>query len=127
MKDAGTLSKAPLTEAFGQWKYAKVALLALIGGTAGQAAGWYGGQFYALFFPTRTMSVPPLNATLMIAVALVLATPFFVVFGWLSDKIGRKPIILGGCLLAAITYFPIFQAIGRYANPDLAAAAEKSP
>jgi MFS family permease len=127
MKKEGTLSKAPLAEAFGTWKNAKVALAALLGGTAGQAVVWYGGQFYSFLFLTRTLSVPTKDATIMIAIALVLATPFFLVFGWLSDKIGRKPIILGGCLLAALTYFPIFQAIGRYANPDLAAAAEKSP
>jgi len=127
MKEEGTLSKAPLTEAFGEWKNAKVALLALLGSTAGQAVVWYGGQFYALFFLTRTLGIPSYNATILIAIALVFATPCFVIFGWLSDKIGRKPVILGGCLLAAITYFPIFQAIAHYGNPDLTAAAEKSP
>jgi MFS family permease len=127
MKNEGTLSKAPLKETFGTWKNGKVALIALLGGTAGQAVVWYGGQFYTFLFMTRTLSVPAREATIMSAISLLLATPFFVIFGRLSDKIGRKPIILGGCLLAALTYFPIFQGIGRYANPDLAAAAEKSP
>jgi MFS family permease len=127
MKKEGTLSKAPLRETFGTWKNGKVALVALLGGTAGQAVVWYGGQFYTFLFMTRTLSVPAREATIMSAISLLLATPFFVVFGRLSDRIGRKPIILGGCLLAAVTYFPIFHGIGSYANPDLAAAAEKSP
>jgi MFS family permease len=127
MKREGTLSKAPLFETFGTWKNAKVALIALLGGTAGQAVVWYGGQFYSFLFLTKTLSVPAKEATIMLAIALLIATPFFLVFGRLSDRIGRKPIILAGCLLAALTYFPIFQAITHYANPDLAAAAEKSP
>jgi MFS family permease len=127
MKREGTLSKAPLFETFGTWKNAKVALIALLGGTAGQAVVWYGGQFYSFLFLTKTLSVPAKEATIMLAIALLIATPFFLVFGRLSDRIGRKPIILAGCLLAALTYFPIFQAITHYANPDLATAAEKSP
>ena len=127
MKEDGTGSKAPLTEAFGTWKNAKVALLALLGGTAGQAVVWYTGQFYALFFLTQTLKMDGATANILIAISLLIGTPFFIVFGWLSDKIGRKPIILGGCLLAAITYFPLFQALTRAVNPDLAAAQASAP
>ena len=119
MKDEGTHSKAPLKEAFGTWSNAKIALLALLGATAGEAVVWYGGQFYAMFFLTQTLKVAPVTANIMIAVGLLLGTPFFVLFGWLSDKIGRKPIILAGFLLAAVTYFPIFHGITHYANPAL--------
>jgi hypothetical protein len=127
MKEEGSTSKAPLTEAFGRWSNAKVALLALLGGTAGQAVVWYCGQFYALFFLTQTLKVDGATANILIALGLLFATPFFIIFGWLSDKIGRKPIILGGCLIAAITYFPIFKAITHYANPALEAAQASAP
>jgi hypothetical protein len=127
MKAAGTGSKRPLTEAFGQWSNLKIAILALLGATAGEAVVWYGGQFYALFFLTQTLKVPAVNAQIMIAIGLLLGTPFFVLFGWLSDKIGRKPIILTGFLLAALTYFPIFKAITHFANPALEAALASSP
>jgi MFS family permease len=127
MKAEGTGSKAPLSEAFGRWKNAKVALLALLGGTAGQAVVWYTGQFYALFFLTQTLKVDGTTANILIAASLLIGTPFFIVFGWLSDRIGRKPIILAGCLIAALTYFPLFGALAKYANPDLAAAQERSP
>ncbi|MGV6875475.1 MFS transporter [Pseudochelatococcus sp. B33] len=127
MKSEGTGSKAPLTEAFGTWKNAKIGLYALFGSTAGQAVVWYTGQFYALFFLTQTLKVDSATANIQIALSLALATPFFIVFGWLSDKIGRKPIILGGCLLAALLYFPLFNALTRAANPDLAAAQASSP
>jgi MFS family permease len=127
IKAEGTGSKAPLTEAFGRWKNAKVALLALLGGTAGQAVVWYTGQFYALFFLTQTMKVDGTTANILIAISLAIGTPFFILFGWLSDKIGRKPIILAGCLIAALTYFPLFKAINYYANPALAAAQQKAP
>lgn len=127
MKSEGTQSKAPLTEAFGTWKNAKIGLYALFGSTAGQAVVWYTGQFYALFFLTQTLKVDSATANIQIALSLALATPFFVVFGWLSDKVGRKPIILGGCLLAALLYFPLFNALTRAANPDLAAAQASSP
>ena len=110
MKEEGTRSKAPLTEAFGRWDNAKIAILALLGGTAGQAVVWYTGQFYALFFLTQTLKVDGTTANLLIAFSLLIGTPFFVVFGWLSDKIGRKPILLAGCLIAAITYFPAVRA-----------------
>ncbi len=127
MKSEGKLSKAPLTEAFAQWKNLKIVILALVGLTAGQAVVWYTGQFYALFFLTATLKVDATTANVLLALALLAGSPFFVVFGILSDKIGRKPIIMGGCLLAALTYFPIFAGITHYANPALEAAQAKSP
>ena len=127
IKASGKGSKAPLREAFGTWKNAKIALLALFGGTAGQAAVWYCGQFYALFFLTQALKLDPTTSNIVIAVALAIGTPFFVLFGWLSDKIGRKPIILAGCLLACITYFPLFGALTSAVNPVLEQALEKSP
>jgi MFS family permease len=122
MKEEGKTSKAPLTESFGQWKNLKVVILALVGLTAGQAVVWYTGQFYALFFMTQALKVDGATANIMIAISLVIGTPFFIVFGTLSDKIGRKPIIMAGCLIAALTYFPLFKALTEAANPDLAAA-----
>nr|WP_091885429.1 MFS transporter [Bradyrhizobium sp. Rc2d] len=127
MKEEGKTSKRPLTEAFGEWSNAKIAILALFGATAGEAVVWYGGQFYALFFLTQTLKVPAVSAQIMIVVALALGTPFFIIFGILSDKIGRKPIILAGFLLAMVTYFPIFKGITHFANPKLEAALAASP
>ncbi len=127
MKDEGTTSKAPLTEAFGQWGNLRWVLVALMGAVAGQAVVWYAGQFYALFFLEKTLKVDGATANILIAVALALATPFFVFFGWLSDKIGRKPIILGGCALAAMLYFPLFGALTQAANPALAQAQASAP
>ncbi len=124
MKEEGTTSKAPLTEAFGQWRYAKFALIALLGLTAGQGVVWYTGQFYALFFLQSILKVDGYTANLLVAWSLVFGTGFFVFFGWLSDKIGRKPIILAGCLIAAVSYFTIFQKITTYANPKLEKAIE---
>jgi MFS family permease len=126
MKAEGKTSKAPLTESFGQWKNLKIVILALIGLTAGQAVVWYSGQFYALFFLTQALKVDGATANILVAVSLLIGTPFFIVFGSLSDKIGRKPIIMAGCLLAAITYFPVFEALTKAANPDLAAAQAKN-
>jgi MFS family permease len=123
----GKQSKRPLAEAFGQWNNAKIALLALFGATAGEAVVWYGGQFYALFFLTQTIKVPSVTAQIMIAVALALGTPFFILFGWLSDKIGRKPILLAGFALAVVTYFPIFEGITHFANPNLEHALATAP
>jgi len=122
MKAEGKTSKAPLSEAFGEWKNLKIVILALIGLTAGQAVVWYTGQFYALFFLTQALKVDGPTANVMVAISLIIGTPFFIVFGALSDKIGRKPIILAGCFLAAVTYFPVFTALTKAANPDLAAA-----
>jgi MFS family permease len=127
MKSEGKGSKAPLTEAFGNWANAKIAILALLGATAGEAVVWYGGQFYALFFLTQTIKVPAVTAQIMIVIALALATPFFIVFGWLSDKIGRKPIMLAGFALAVVTYFPLFQGLTHYANPALEKALAAAP
>jgi MFS family permease len=127
MKEEGKQSKAPLTESFGQWKNLKLVILALLGLTAGQAVVWYTGQFYALFFLTQTLKVDGTTANILIALSLVIGTPFFIVFGALSDKIGRKKIILAGCLLAAVTYFPIFGLLTHYANPALEAAQRKAP
>ena len=122
MKAAGRTSKAPISESFGQWKNLKLVILALGGLTAGQAVVWYTGQFYALFFLTKALKVDPSTANVMVAMSLVIGTPFFIVFGALSDRIGRKPIILLGCALAVFTYFPVFTALTKAANPDLAAA-----
>ncbi|HTD03422.1 MFS transporter [Undibacterium sp.] len=127
MKAEGKTSKAPLTESFAQWKNAKVVILALIGLTAGQAVVWYTGQFYALFFLTQTLKVDGATANILIAASLLVGTPFFIIFGTLSDKIGRKMIIMGGCLLAAVTYFPIFGGLTHYANPALETALKNSP
>ena len=122
MKAEGKTSKAPLSESFGQWKNLKIVILALIGLTAGQAVVWYSGQFYALFFLTQALKVDGATANIMVAISLIIGTPFFIFFGSLSDKIGRKPIIMAGCLLAVVTYFPVFTALTKAANPDLAAA-----
>ncbi|SEQ41127.1 Predicted arabinose efflux permease, MFS family [Solimonas aquatica] len=127
MKEEGKQSKAPLSESFGQWANLKIVILALLGATAGQAVVWYTGQFYALYFLTQTLKVDATTANLLIAAALAIGTPCFVLFGWLSDRIGRKSIIMTGCLIAALTYFPIFKAITHYANPTLETAAASSP
>jgi len=127
MKEEGKTSKAPLSESFGQWSNLKIVLLALFGLVAGQGVVWYTGQFYALFFLTQTLKVDGATANILVAISLLIATPFFVVFGSLSDKIGRKPIILGGCLVAALTYFPLFKGLTEAANPDLARAQSSAP
>jgi Sugar (and other) transporter len=127
MKNQGTTSKAPLSEAFVRWSNLKIVLISLLGAVMGQAVVWYTGQFYALFFLERILKVEGATTNILVAVALVLATPFFLVFGWLSDKIGRKPIIMAGCLLALLTYFPLFGALTRYANPALYAAQSSAP
>jgi len=127
IKAQGKHSKTPLREAFGRWKNAKIAVFALLGGTAGQAVVWYTGQFYALFFLTQTLKLDSTTSNLVIAASLAIGTPFFIFFGWLSDKIGRKPIILAGCLLAAVTYFPLFSALTNAVNPQLERALETSP
>jgi MFS family permease len=126
MKAEGKTSKAPLSESFGEWKNLKIVILALLGLTAGQAVVWYTGQFYALFFLTSIAKVDVTTANLLIAASLLIGTPFFIVFGSLSDKIGRKPIIMAGCLLAALTYFTAFPMLLKYANPALAEAQQKT-
>jgi MFS family permease len=127
MKEEGKTSKAPLTEAFARWGNLKIVLIALFGAVAGQAVVWYTGQFYALFFLEKSLRVDGATANIMIAIALAIATPAFVFFGWLSDRIGRKKIILVGCALAALTYFPLFQGLSRAANPALYQAQTTSP
>jgi MFS family permease len=127
MKAQGTTSKAPLAEAFGRWSNLKIVLVCLLGAVMGEAVIWYTGQFYALFFLERTLKVDGATTNILTAIALLLGTPAFVLFGWLSDKIGRKPIILAGCLLAVVSYFPLFHALTRYANPALYAAQNSAP
>jgi MFS family permease len=126
MKAEGKTSKAPISEAFGNWKNLKIVLLALFGLVAGQAVVWYSGQFYALFFLTSVLKVDGSTANILVAVSLIIGTPFFVVFGSLSDKIGRKPIIMAGLLLAILTYFPLFEKLTLAANPALAEAQTKN-
>jgi MFS family permease len=127
MKADGKQSKAPLTEAFGQWKNMKLVILALFGATAGQAVVWYTGQFYSLYFLTQSLKIDGTTANLLIAGALLIGTPFFVFFGWLSDRIGRKPVVLAGCLIAALTMFPIFKGLTHFGNPAVEAAAAAAP
>jgi MFS family permease len=127
MKAEGTTSKAPLTEAFANWPNLKLVLIALFGAVAGQAVVWYTGQFYALFFLEKILRVDGATANIMIAIALAIGTPFFLVFGWLSDRIGRKKIILAGCLFAALTYFPLFASLSKAVNPALYAAQARAP
>ena len=127
MKAEGKGSKAPLTESFANWQNGKIVLLALFGATAGQAVIWYGGQFYVRFFLSQTLKVDADTVDVLVALALIIATPFFIVFGVLSDKIGRKSIVMAGCLIGALTYFPIFHGITHFANPALEAATASNP
>lgn len=127
MKAEGRGSKAPLTESFARWDNGKIVLFALLGATAGEGVVWYAGQFYAMFFLSQTLKIDPVTVGWLIATSLVLGTGFFVFFGWLSDRIGRKPIILAGFLLAILTYFPLFKALTHYGNPAIEHAAQASP
>ncbi len=127
MKDEGTTSKSPIKDSFGKWGNLKFVLIALFGAVAGQAVVWYTGQFYAMFYLEKILKVDGATTNYLIAIALALGTPFFVFFGWLSDKIGRKYLILGGCALASLTYFPAFHTLSNAANPALAAATVNAP
>jgi len=127
MKAEGKQSKSPLKESFLEPKNLKIVVLALLGATAGEAVVWYGGQFYSLFFLGQTLKIDPVTTNYLIAGALLIATPFFVIFGALSDRIGRKPIVLAGCLIAALTYFPIFKGLTHYGNPAIEAASTNNP
>ncbi|WP_417277109.1 MFS transporter [Castellaniella sp.] len=127
MKSEGRVSRAPIKEAFGQWRNLRLILLALIGLTAGQAVVWYTGQFYALYFLTESLRVDANLANILVALSLLLACPFFLVFGALSDRIGRKPIIMAGCLIACLSYFPVFKGLTHYANPALERAQQQAP
>jgi MFS family permease len=127
MKKEGTTSKAPIAEAFGKWSNIKLVLLSLFGMVMGQAVVWYAGQFYSMFFLTQTLKVDGGTANMLIIIATIVTTPFYVVFGKLSDKVGRKPIFLTGCLLAAVFFFPLFKALTHYANPALEAAQQRAP
>ena len=127
MKEEGKASKAPLTESFARWDNLKVVIMALLGGTAGQVVVWYTGQFYALFFLLQTLKIDPQTANLLIAGSLLIGTPFFIIFGSLSDRIGRKKIIMAGCILAALTYFPIFKGLTEFGNPDIYTAQQQNP
>jgi MFS family permease len=127
IKSEGKTSKAPLTESFANWDNAKVVLLALIGATAGQGVVWYTGQFYALFFLQITLKLDYQIAYVLIGISLIIGTPFFVFFGWLSDRIGRKKIIMTGCLLGALLYIPLFKGLTHFVNPDLEAASTRTP
>jgi hypothetical protein len=126
MKAEGRQSKAPIRESFFS-RNGRIVVLALLGATAGQAVVWYCGQFYALYFLTQSLKVDATTANLLIAGALAIGTPFFILFGWLSDRVGRKPIIMAGCLIAALTYFPIFRGLTHYANPGIAEASAAHP
>lgn len=127
MKREGATSKAPISEAFGQWKNMRLVILALFGMVMGQAVVWYAGQFYTMFFLTQTLKVDGGTANAMIIVATIVTAPFYVIFGKLSDRIGRKPVFLAGCLLAAVFFFPLFKALTHYANPALERAQQSAP
>jgi len=127
MKQHGTMSKAPLKEAFGQWRNLKIVLLALAGVTIGQAMVTYTSEIYALYFITISLKIDSITANTLLGAALAIGTPFSLLAGWLADRVGRKPVVLIGCLIAAVTFFPIFRGLTHYGNPALERAVQKSP
>ena len=127
MKAEGKTSKSPIRESFGKWENLKIVLIALFGINAGQAVTFYTAQFYVLFFLTQMLKMDPAQANLLLIISVVIGAPFFIFFGWLSDRVGRKPILMLGLLLATVLYFPLFKALSHYANPQIDTASRQSP
>ena len=127
MKAEGKTSKSPIRESFGKWENLKIVLIALFGINAGQAVTFYTAQFYVLFFLTQMLKMDPAQANMLLIISVVIGAPFFIFFGWLSDKVGRKPILMLGLLLATVLYFPLFKALSHYANPQIDTASRQSP
>ncbi|KPG97918.1 MULTISPECIES: MFS transporter [Pseudomonas] len=127
MKEEGKTSKAPIRESFGKWENLKVVLIALFSINAGQAVTFYAAQFYVLFFLTQFLKMDPAVANTLLIISVVIGAPFFIIFGWLSDKVGRKPVLMLGLLLATALYFPIFKSLAHYANPAIDQASRQAP
>lgn len=127
MKAEGKTSKSPIRESFGKWENLKIVLIALFGINAGQAVTFYTAQFYVLFFLTQMLKIDPAQANMLLIISVVIGAPFFIFFGWLSDRVGRKPILMLGLLLATVLYFPLFKGLSHYANPQIDAASRQSP
>ena len=127
MKAEGKTSKSPIRESFGKWENLKIVLIALFGINAGQAVTFYTAQFYVLFFLTQMLRIDPAQANMLLIISVIIGAPFFIFFGWLSDKVGRKPILMLGLLLATVLYFPLFKALSHYANPQIDTASRQSP
>ena len=127
MKAEGKTSKSPIRESFGKWENLKIVLIALFGINAGQAVTFYTAQFYVLFFLTQMLKIDPAQANMLLIISVIIGAPFFIFFGWLSDKVGRKPILMLGLLLATVLYFPLFKGLSHYANPQIDTASRQSP